>query len=165
MRHLILFALSCCTLHALAGQVEISNATVRQPLPGKTLSAGYFSMKNTGTDPIALIAVSSPQFDSVELHTHQMVDGMMQMAEVDKIAIPPGQSVHLQPGGFHLMLFGPAQVVVRFTNLIMGSKRHPLTVTLLATVLLPAPVCPTRAVTSPAFIFRLKFLRTGERSA
>lgn len=111
MRHLILFALSCCTLHALAGQVEISNATVRQPLPGKTLSAGYFSMKNTGTDPIALIAVSSPQFDSVELHTHQMVDGMMQMAEVDKIAIPPGQSVHLQPGGFHLMLFGPAQVI------------------------------------------------------
>jgi hypothetical protein len=35
------------------------------------------------------------------------------------------------------VLFGPAQVVVRFTNLIMGSKRHPLTVTLFATVLLP----------------------------
>ena len=34
-------------------------------------------------------------------------------------------------------LFGPAQVVVRFTNLVMGSKRHPLTVTMLATVLLP----------------------------
>jgi predicted MFS family arabinose efflux permease len=34
-------------------------------------------------------------------------------------------------------LFGPAQVVVRFTNLIMGSKRHPLTVTILATILMP----------------------------
>lgn len=34
-------------------------------------------------------------------------------------------------------LFGPAQVVVRFSNLIFGSKRHPLFVTVLATVLMP----------------------------
>jgi MFS family permease len=34
-------------------------------------------------------------------------------------------------------LFGPAQVAVRFINLVLGSKRHPLTVTLLALALLP----------------------------
>lgn len=111
MRQFILFVLSCCTLNVLAAQTEISNATVRQPLPGKTLSAGYFSIRNTGTNPIALLAVTSPQFDSVELHAHQMTDGMMQMVEVDKIAVAPGQSVHLQPGGLHLMLFGPTQPV------------------------------------------------------
>lgn len=109
MRQLIMFVLSCWTLNVLAAQIEISNATVRQPLPGKTLSAGYFSIRNTGTDPIALLAVTSPQFGSVELHAHQMMDGMMQMVEVDKIAVAPGQSVHLQPGGLHLMLFGPTQ--------------------------------------------------------
>ncbi len=111
MRQLIMFVLSCCTLNVLAAQIEISNATVRQPLPGKTLSAGYFSIRNTGTEPIALLAVTSPQFDSVELHAHQMMDGMMQMVEVDKIAVAPGQSVHLQPGGLHLMLFGPTQPI------------------------------------------------------
>ena len=111
MRQFILFVLSCCTLNVLAAQTEISNATVRQPLPGKTLSAGYFSIRNTGTNPIALLAVTSPQFDSVELHAHQMTDGMMQMVEVDKIAVAPGQSVHLQPGGLHLMLFGPIQPI------------------------------------------------------
>lgn len=111
MRQFILFVLSCCTLNVLAAQTEISNATVRQPLPGKTLSAGYFSIRNTGTNPIALLAVTSPQFDSVELHAHQMTDGMMQMVEVDKIGVAPGQSVHLQPGGLHLMLFGPTQPI------------------------------------------------------
>ena len=111
MRHLIMLILSCCTLDVLAAQTEISNATVRQPLPGKTLSAGYFSIRNSGTDPIALLAVTSPQFDSVELHAHQMMDGMMQMVEVEKIAVAPGQSVHLQPGGLHLMLFGPTQPI------------------------------------------------------
>jgi MFS family permease len=34
-------------------------------------------------------------------------------------------------------LFGPAQVVVRFTNLVAGSKRHPLTVSILSTLLMP----------------------------
>lgn len=34
-------------------------------------------------------------------------------------------------------LFGPAQVAVRFVNMVLGSKRHPLTVTLLGLSLLP----------------------------
>lgn len=34
-------------------------------------------------------------------------------------------------------LFGPAQVAVRFINMVLGSKRHPLTVTLLGLSLLP----------------------------
>ncbi len=96
---------------AAASEVDVSNATVRQPLPGKTLSAGYFSMKNTGTAAISLLSVSSPQFNSIELHSHQMVDGMMQMVQVGQIDIAPGQSVHLQPGGLHLMLFGPSSVI------------------------------------------------------
>jgi hypothetical protein len=34
-------------------------------------------------------------------------------------------------------LFGPAQVAVRFMNMVLGSKRHPLTVTMLGLSLLP----------------------------
>jgi MFS family permease len=34
-------------------------------------------------------------------------------------------------------LFGPAQVAVRFINMVLGSKRHPLTVTILGLSLLP----------------------------
>lgn len=38
------------------------------------------------------------------------------------------------------MLFGPSQVLVRFINMAAGSGRHPLTVTLIATALLPVAV-------------------------
>jgi len=92
--------------------VDIENATVRLPLPGKTLSAGYFSIRNTDTQDKVLVAVSSPQFGLVELHQHVMKNGMMQMLSVDAITVAAGQTVHLQPGGLHLMLFRPVKPLV-----------------------------------------------------
>jgi MFS family permease len=46
-------------------------------------------------------------------------------------------------------LFGPAQVVVRFTNLIFGSKNHPLVVTIFALALMPLGLI-VAATTAPA---------------
>ncbi len=48
-------------------------------------------------------------------------------------------------------LFGPAQVVVRFSNLILGSKHHPLTVAILSAVLMPLGLFAL-AGTAPAII-------------
>lgn len=111
MKQVTLFAVSLLSFNLWAAQVDITNATVREPLPGKSLSAGYFSLHNKGTAQIALVSVSSSNFGAVELHTHQMVDGMMQMTEIDQIVVEPGQQVHLQPGGLHLMLFRPVQKI------------------------------------------------------
>ncbi len=111
MKQITLFAVSLLSFNLWAAQVDITNATVREPLPGKSLSAGYFSLHNKGTAQIALVSVSSSNFGAVELHTHQMVDGMMQMTEIDQIVVEPGQQVHLQPGGLHLMLFRPVQKI------------------------------------------------------
>ncbi len=111
MKPITLFAVSLLSFNLWAAQVDITNATVREPLPGKSLSAGYFSLHNKGTAQIALVSVSSSNFGAVELHTHQMVDGMMQMTEIDQIVVEPGQQVHLQPGGLHLMLFRPVQKI------------------------------------------------------
>lgn len=94
-----------------AASIDITNATVREPLPGRTLSSGYFSLKNTGQEPIALKSVTSILFGSVELHTHRMVDGMMQMTQLDQITIAAGEQLHLQPGGMHLMLFNPTETI------------------------------------------------------
>ncbi|TXH92966.1 MAG: copper chaperone PCu(A)C [Rheinheimera sp.] len=111
MRQIVLFAASLFSFNLWASQVEVNNATVREPLPGKSLSAGYFSLHNKGPAQIALVSVSSNNFGAVELHTHQMIDGMMQMTAVDRIVVEPGQQVHLQPGGLHLMLFRPVQKI------------------------------------------------------
>lgn len=87
--------------------VEVTNATIRLPLPGKTVSAGYFTLTNPDGVASKLINVTSPEFGLIELHTHQQVDGMMQMRQVEHVEVPAGATVHFQPGGLHLMLFRP----------------------------------------------------------
>lgn len=111
MRQIVWLAASLISFNLWANQVEIFNATVREPLPGKTLSAGYFSIKNSGTTAVTLVSVSSSLFGKIELHTHHLVNGLMTMAQIDSIVVEPGQQIHLQPGGLHLMLFRPAEKI------------------------------------------------------
>ena len=106
------FALIWLVSSAGVFAVEVENATVRLPLPGKTLSAGYFSLSNNTAQDKSLVAVSSTQFGLIELHRHEMKDGMMKMVKLDAIDVPAGQTVHLQPGGLHLMLFRPVKPLV-----------------------------------------------------
>lgn len=105
----LLFALIvlCSSFVVPAAPLEFSNATVRQPLPGKNLSAGYFSVVNSGAVAVQLVAASSPWFARVELHQHSVHNGMMRMEKVDSFTVNAGEQIHLQPGGLHLMLFAP----------------------------------------------------------
>jgi hypothetical protein len=48
-------------------------------------------------------------------------------------------------------LFGPAQVLVRFVNMALGSGRHPLTITIAAMSMLPVAVA-VLAVTAPSLV-------------
>ena len=63
--------------------------------------------KGLGSGADALVSVSSPAADAVELHESMMGDdGSMGMRPIDELAIPAGGSVELKPGGAHLMLIG-----------------------------------------------------------
>ena len=109
MRRLVFIAVLAASFQILAADIEILNATVRQPLPGRTVSAGYFSIQNQTSQSVIVVAATSPWFEKVELHQHRFVDGMMRMESVERIEVAPQQTVHLQPGGLHLMLFKPSQ--------------------------------------------------------
>ncbi|MCH8536243.1 MAG: copper chaperone PCu(A)C [Alkalimonas sp.] len=87
--------------------ISAEDVMVRVPMPGRTVTAGYLTLKNPTDQPQQLTAVASDAFERVELHTHTHVDGMMRMHEVDQIEIPAHGEVALQPGGLHLMLFNP----------------------------------------------------------
>jgi periplasmic copper chaperone A len=82
---------------------------VRLPLPGRSVSAGYLTINNLSDQAVSVVAATSPWFEKVELHQHSYVDGMMRMQQIDRIVIAPNQTVHLQPGGLHMMLFTPKQ--------------------------------------------------------
>ncbi len=84
--------------------INIQNGIIRPPLGGKTVTAGYFTMVLGQDDRI--ISVSSDVAETIELHTHEMSDGMMQMRKVEGVDVKAGVPVVFEPKGLHLMIFG-----------------------------------------------------------
>jgi hypothetical protein len=89
--------------------IQVTDPYVRAVPPGQPNSAAFMTLSNTGDEPRALVAAESDAAATVELHTHGMVDGMMRMRRVDRIELPAGEQVALQPGGLHVMLIGLTQ--------------------------------------------------------
>jgi len=69
-------------------------------------SAAYFTIDNRGGEFDRLIAARTEVADVVELHLSSIEDGVMRMRQVEAIEVPAGGQVHLEPGGYHLMLIG-----------------------------------------------------------
>lgn len=102
--------------------VIMGGAWIRQPPPGIEMTAGYLKITNPGDSPLRLISVESEAFNSSSIHKTQVVDGKSQMRHIDKLDIPPGNSVQFEPGGLHIMLMGPKK------SLVVGESL-PLTLT------------------------------------
>ena len=105
MKKWIVAALLSLSSSVTLAEVLVTDATVREMLPGRSMTAGYFSISNSCSVDAELISASSPQFGSIELHQHSHKDGMMKMRLVPSVLVAAGQKVDFQPGGLHLMLF------------------------------------------------------------
>ena len=105
MKKLIVTALlSASTL--LASTVEVKDAYVRATPPGLPNSAAFMTLENSTSQDRAVVKASSKIANAVELHTHDMKDGVMKMYQVPQIAVPNHTTVVLKPGGFHVMFIG-----------------------------------------------------------
>ena len=105
MKLLLGWALMAATALVSAGEVSASGAWIRL-LPGSLPGAGYVELRNEGKDPMALIRIESPAFSDIELHLSSEEDGVAHMQHVERLDLPPGETVVLAPGGYHLMMFG-----------------------------------------------------------
>ena len=94
--------------------LTFEQAWVRAMPPGMKMTAGFGRLHNAGDEPVVVVAVSSPQFAEVSLHRSEIVDGVARMREVPEIELGPGDTLDLEPGGYHLMLMGP------LTNMAAG---------------------------------------------
>ena len=65
------------------------------------------SLRNTSTQAIEITRVSSPQYESVQLHETTIVNDVARMRALPTLAIPAGKAVVLERGGKHLMLMRP----------------------------------------------------------
>ncbi len=81
---------------------------------GGANGAVYMTIENNADDDDRLVAAETEVAGAVELHNVNMVEGVMQMREVEGgIEIPAGESatVVLEPGGLHVMLIGLNQAL------------------------------------------------------
>lgn len=98
---------------ALAEPVTVGDLTIERPTlrvtpQGAPVAGGYMLVTNTGEADDTLVAASVDAAPETEIHEMRMDGDVMRMRELDGgLVIPAGQSVSLQPGGYHLMLMGP----------------------------------------------------------
>jgi hypothetical protein len=71
-----------------------------------TNGTAYMTLRNSGAQPDRLVAASTPIARTVELHTHIRDGEVTRMRPVADIPLPAGRTVHLRPGGLHVMLIG-----------------------------------------------------------
>ena len=88
-----------------AGDLVISQAWSRATPGGAKVAGGFLTIENKGTAPDRLIAVSADIAGKAEVHEMATDNGVMKMRPLEKgLAIEPGKTVKLAPGGYHLML-------------------------------------------------------------
>lgn len=93
-------------LPALA-DVEITGGWTRETVPGAKVGAGYFVVRNAGSQPRTLTGATSPAATQVTLHEGSVdAQGVARMRAMPSLQLAPGQRVEFAPGGNHLMLEG-----------------------------------------------------------
>ena len=86
------------------GQLMILDAWSRVTAPGAKVGGGYITISNQGEHVERLLTVSADHAERAEIHSMSMQDDVMVMRPLaDALTIPAGETVHLEPGGLHLM--------------------------------------------------------------
>ncbi len=102
-------AMSVLALPAMAhdykiGSIEITTPWTRATPPSARTGGGFMTITNKGTVADRLVSARSNASDKVEVHEMQMDGNVMRMRELAKgLEIPPGATVMLKPGSYHIM--------------------------------------------------------------
>jgi len=76
-------------------------------MAGAGTGGAFFTVTNNGTEDDRLVSAASDVAAAVEIHEMAMKDGTMQMAPLmDGLPLPAGETVVLEPGGYHIMMIG-----------------------------------------------------------
>ncbi|MBT8458589.1 MAG: copper chaperone PCu(A)C [Boseongicola sp.] len=124
-------ALISMTTTVLADEIMFKDLRIGDPfaratLPNQPVAGGFMMITNTGETDETLVAARSPAAARMEVHEMAMDGDVMRMREVEGgLKIPAGQTVSLEPGGYHIMfmdLAGPliegseTEVTLTFTK-------------------------------------------------
>lgn len=81
-------------------------AYIRAMPPGQQVTAAFLKLVNNSDRACKVTGGSSPIATEVQIHEQLNSDGMMKMRPLSSVTVKAGQSLLLEPGQVHLMLFG-----------------------------------------------------------
>jgi copper(I)-binding protein len=88
-----------------AGSLIITHPWTRATPKGAAVAGGYVKITNTGSTSDRLTGGSADVSLKFEVHEMSMDAGVMKMRELkDGLEIPPGATVELKPGSYHIMM-------------------------------------------------------------
>ncbi|WP_176484693.1 copper chaperone PCu(A)C [Sphingomonas spermidinifaciens] len=125
-----------------SGQPRAEGAWVRLPAVAGRPAAAYVTLRG-GREAVKLKTMQVPAARRVELHRSMSDGGMMSMTPIDRIDVPAGGTVSLEPGGMHAMLFDldPALKAGGTTRMTLMFDRAPA-IELEATLVAPGGAKP-----------------------
>ncbi len=95
------------TAIANIGDMTVEHAWSRATPSAAPVAGGYLTIRNSGKAADKLIGGSSEISQAVEVHEMALNNGVMTMRSLASgLEIKPGESVQLQPGGYHIMFTG-----------------------------------------------------------
>ena len=104
----VLLACLCTLQAALADSpIAVESAWIREAPPTASVLAAYMAINNTSDIDQRVTGMESPDFRSAEIHRTVVEDGVAKMLPVSGLDVAAGDSVSLEPGGLHVMLFDP----------------------------------------------------------
>lgn len=96
---------------AFAEDSRIGSLVIAQPWARASIgmsrpAAAYFTITNEGQDDDRVIGLETRLAETAKVHATVNDGGVMKMLAVEDLAIEPGETLSLRPGGLHVMLIG-----------------------------------------------------------
>lgn len=94
-----------------AAPLNITDAWIKNLPPVIPMRAGYMRIENNSDTSYRITGVKSEVFTAIDIHETIEKNGMMSMQPIMQLTIEANTAVKLKPGGIHLMMIGPKQVL------------------------------------------------------
>lgn len=112
LKTLLISSLLLSPLTYAQSDIMVQDAYARATPPHAPTSAVFAQLMNNSDQDRYLTAISTPVAGKAELHDVIHDGDIMQMRQLDKVALPAHQSITFKPGGMHIMLFNLKQPLV-----------------------------------------------------
>jgi periplasmic copper chaperone A len=110
---LVMTAMAACSarVEQAEARLVISDTWVRPALASGT-TAAYLNITNNSDNPITISGVTADFADMIQIHQTVVENDMAQMQHTDNgLRIGAGETMRLEPGGYHIMLMNVQQAL------------------------------------------------------